>query len=101
MNDDNLGAVALLIVIGVAVGILGCATEHPSKLSNLDKWQVNCANAAIERKLYTKNIILLEQQGIGKKDDDPVRREKIALLNELILDSDRLCGPKGLYSQHS
>jgi len=100
MNDDNLGAVALLVVIGLVVGLSGCATERPSRLGTMSKWHANCANAAIERQLYTKNIILLEQQGIGiGKDDDPVRREKIAILNELILESDMLCGPNGLYTQ--
>ena len=88
------------VVAVLALLLSGCATEHASKLSNMDKWQPNCANAGIERQLYTKNIILLEQQMIGK-GDDPIRREKIALLNELILESDRLCGPKGLYTQHS
>lgn len=99
MKDDNLGAVALLVVIGLVVSLSGCATERPSRLGTMSKWHTNCANAAIERQLYTKNIILLEQQGIGNKDDDPVRREKIAILNELILESDMLCGPNGLYSQ--
>ena len=88
------------VVAVLALLLSGCATEHASRLANMDKWQTNCANAGIERQLYTKNIILLEQQMIGK-GDDPIRREKIALLNELILESDRLCGPKGLYTQHS
>ena len=90
------------VVAILALLLSGCATEHASKLSNMDKWQPNCANVAIERQLYTKNIILLEQQGIGiGKENDEVRRQKIALLNELILESDRRCGPKGYYSQHS
>lgn len=97
--NDRLGAAALLIIIGVTIGLSGCATERPSRLGTMSKWHANCANAAVERQLYTKNIILLEQQSIGNKDDDQLRREKIAILNELILESDMLCGPNGLYTQ--
>jgi ATP-dependent protease HslVU (ClpYQ) ATPase subunit len=78
--------------------LTGCATEHASKLANMNKWQANCTNAATERALYIKNIVILEQQGIGKKED-PIRIQKIAFLNELILESDRLCGPEGYYTQ--
>ena len=86
------------VVAALALLLSGCATEHASKLSNMDKWQPNCANAAIERQLYLKNIMSLEN---GDTEHNPVVREKIARLNELILESDRLCGPKGFYTQQS
>jgi hypothetical protein len=90
------------VIAIMALLLSGCATEHASKLANMDKWQANCSNAGIERQLYIKNIILLEHQGIGiGKENDAVRREKIAILNELILDSDRRCGPKQSFSGHS
>jgi len=86
------------VVAVLALLLSGCATEHASKLSNMDKWQPNCANAAIERQLYMKNIMLLQT---SDPEHNPVVREKIARLNELILESDRLCGPKGFYTHQS
>ena len=96
---DKLGVLGLLLVVGVAIGMTsGCATEKPSKLANMDKWQANCANAQIERGLYLKNIMLLEQKNLEK---DTLSREKIARLNELLLESDKLCGASGFYTQQS
>jgi hypothetical protein len=95
--SDRIGATIILVVVGCAL-FSGCATEHASKLTNMDKWQANCANAEIERHLFLKNIILLEQSNL---EADPVSREKVARLNELILESDRLCGVNGFYSQQS
>jgi len=52
---DKIGAARILVVAGVAIGMTsGCATEHASKLANMDKWQANCAKAAIERALVPK-----------------------------------------------
>ena len=42
--------------------------------------------------------MLLEQKNLEK---DTLSREKIARLNELLLESDRLCGVNGFYSQQS
>ena len=96
---DKLGVLGLLLVVGVAIGMTsGCATEKPSKLANMDKWQANCSTAAIERGLYLKNIMLLEQKNLEK---DTLSREKIARLNELLLESDKLCGASGFYTQQS
>ena len=86
------------VVAVLALLLSGCATEHASKLSNMDKWQPNCANAAIERQLYMRNIMLLQN---SDPEHNSVVREKIARLNELILESDRLCGPKGFYTYQS
>ena len=97
---DKLGVVGLLLVVGIAIGMTsGCATEKPSKLANMDKWQANCANAQIERQLFLKNIMLLE--GNRNLEENPVSREKIARLNELLLESDKLCGASGFYTQQS
>ena len=95
--SDKVGVAIILLVVGCAL-LSGCATEHASKLTNMDKWQANCANAVVERQLFLKNIILLEQSNL---EADPVSREKVARLNELILESDRLCGVNGFYSQQS
>jgi hypothetical protein len=95
--SDRIGATIILVVVGCAL-FSGCATEHSSRLANMDKWQANCANAGIERHLFLKNIILLEQSNL---EADPVSREKVARLNELLLESDRLCGVNGFYSQQS
>jgi hypothetical protein len=92
---DNLGVLIILLVVGLVI-LNGCATEKPSLLANMDKWQSSCANTAIERHLYYKNLVLLETSNIEK---DAVAREKIARLNELILESDRLCGANQSYSQ--
>tara|TARA_Y100000389_G_C16948268_1_gene265218 strand:- start:118 stop:408 length:291 start_codon:yes stop_codon:yes gene_type:complete len=94
---DKVGVAVILVVVGCVL-LSGCATEHASKLTNMDKWQANCANAEIERHLFLKNIILLEQSNL---EADPVSREKVARLNELLLESDRLCGANGFYSQQS
>ena len=95
--SDKVGVAIILLVVGCAL-LSGCATEHSSRLANMDKWQANCANAGIERQLFLKNIILLEQSNL---EADPVSREKVARLNELLLESDRLCGVNGFYSQQS
>ena len=94
---DKVGVAVILVVVGCVL-LSGCATEHASKLTNMDKWQANCANAGIERHLFLKNIILLKQSNL---EADPVSREKVARLNELLLESDRLCGVNGFYSQQS
>ena len=94
---DKVGVAVILVVVGCVL-LSGCATEHASKLTNMDKWQANCANAEIERHLFLKNIILLKQSNL---EADPVSREKVARLNELLLESDRLCGVNGFYSQQS
>jgi len=95
--SDRIGAAIILVVAGCAL-FSGCATEYSSKLANMDKWQANCANAGVERHLFLKNIILLEQSNL---EADALSREKVARLNELLLESDRLCGVNGFYSQQS
>lgn len=95
---DWIGAIVLVAVVTISLTASGCATEKSSKLSNMDKWQANCANAGVERQLFLKNIILLERSDL---EADALSREKVARLNELLLESDRLCGVNGFYSQQS
>jgi hypothetical protein len=40
-------------------------------------------------------------EGNRNLEENPVSREKIARLNELLLESDKLCGASGFYTQQS
>jgi hypothetical protein len=83
-------------IIGVSLIMLGgCSilppTEHPAPNATLNRWQVSCSNTKIERSLLTRNLQLIDQ---SKLEEDAVVREKVGIINQKILDSDDLCGPK-------
>lgn len=83
-----------VIMVGTLV-LGGCSllppTEHPTPNLTINRWQVNCANTKIERNLLERNLKLIDN---SRLEQDAVAREKVGIINQKILDSDDLCGPK-------
>lgn len=83
-----------VIIIGTIL-LGGCSllppTEHPSPNLTINRWQVNCANTKVERSLLERNLRLIDRTQLER---DTVAREKIGIINQKILESDELCGPK-------
>jgi hypothetical protein len=74
--------------------MIGCSIKQTVDI-NLDKWHDNCRNAAEERQMYLKQAEMLQ---VVDLDQNPIARHKLAVLNELMLESDRMCGPNGKYN---
>ena len=83
--------VSCLIVLVLS----GCSilppTEHPSPNLTISRWGVNCANTVVERGLFEKNLKLTDKSQL---EQNTVAREKVAILNDKILESDDKCGSK-------
>lgn len=79
----------------VVLVLSGCSilppTEHPSPNLTISRWGVNCANTVVERGLFEKNLKLTDKSQL---EQNTVAREKVAILNDKILESDDKCGSK-------
>jgi hypothetical protein len=83
-----------VIVIGTVM-LSGCAllppTEHPTPNATISRWGVNCANPAVERSLFERNLKLIDKTQL---EQNTVAREKVAIINDKILESDDKCGSR-------
>lgn len=83
-----------VIVFGTVM-LGGCSllppTEHAAPVGTINKWQPTCTNSAIERRLFRRNLNLLQEKNL---EQDAIAREKTAILNQKLLDSDDLCGSR-------
>lgn len=66
-------------------------TEHPAPNQTLARWGVNCANPTVERRLFETNLKLTDKTQLEK---NAIAREKVAIINDKILESDDKCGLK-------
>jgi hypothetical protein len=83
------------VIAIVTVMLSGCSllppTEHPTPNITIARWGVNCANPVAERGLFEKNLKLIDKSQL---EQNTVAREKVAIINDKILESDDKCGSK-------